>query len=66
MMSDKNNEESKSRWISILDDLSVFYFVMVFVTWIAFSSIGSYTKGEGFLKALVWPYSVIEWNVNNE
>ncbi len=64
-MTDKKKSET-----SIIGVIVGCYFLMALLCFVAFTTLAggptsSSALAEGFLKALVWPYSVIEWNLEN-
>lgn len=65
-MSDKDN---KSIWSDVLTWVIGLYFLVFVISLIVFTEIGNGhvddPRSEAFLKAIVWPYSIIEWNIKN-
>ena len=59
-------------WVdNFIGGILLIYMFGVFFTWIAFSSLETpnlqkiMNPADAFLKAVVWPYSVTEWNTKN-
>lgn len=68
-MSDKN--KSKTTRSDIMVFFLCIYVAIGLVSLVAFTTLSGGPNEDGalavgFLKGIVWPYSVIEWNLNNE
>ena len=52
---------------ALLMNLAEIYVIGAVVASIAFACIGtdSHYVAQGILKGLVWPYSIVEWNIKN-
>ena len=68
-MSDKN--KSKTSRKDIIGIFLCCYFAIAFACFVAFTTLAGGPQADsalatGFLKGIVWPYTVIEWNLKND
>ncbi len=69
-MADKDKKEAKWTLQDILGACAFGYIIIFVLCFFAFTSLEDGLEdgdpmARGFLKAAIWPYSVVEWNIEN-